>query len=237
MKSFSRAALCLCLLIMIAMTGCPSTKVTERQRYDGEKLARPGRIIVHDFAATPADIPSWSVSAGRYAQPGTPQTPEVIRTGRQLGSQVAAKLVTEIREMGLPAVRAAGQPRPQPNDIVLIGYFESIDEGSAAKRVALGFGSGSAKLQTRVEGYQMTNRGLRFLGAGTVAAGGGKGPGVAVPIAVTIATANPIGLIVGGAAKVGGEVSGASTIKGTANRTAKEIAKELRVAFQRHGWI
>jgi hypothetical protein len=235
MKSFRRVASS--LLVLIAVAGCASTKVTERQRYEGEKLARPGRIIVYDFAATPADIPAWSAAAGEYAQPSTSQSMEAVEMGRQLGAQVAEELVMEIRAMGLPAVRAAGQPAPQVNDIVIIGYFESIDEGSAAKRVVLGFGSGAAELSTRVEGYLMTQQGLRKLGAGTVEAGGGKGPGVAVPLAVTVATANPIGLIVGGAAKAGGEMTGASTIKGTAKRTAKKIADELRVAFRKQGWI
>jgi hypothetical protein len=120
---------------------------------------------------------------------------------------------------------------------VISGHFTSIEKGSAAERVVLGFGSGAAELQTRVEGYLMTQQGLRRVGAGTVEAGGGKTPGVAVPAMVTIATANPIGLIVGGAAKVGGEVTGKSTIEGTAKRTAKQIGDELRVAFQKQGWI
>ena len=61
--------------------------------------------------------------------------------------------------------------------------------------------------------------------------------GVAVPIAVIVATKNPVGLIVGGALKVGGEVTGRSKIEGTAKRTAKKIADELRVAFEKQGWI
>ena len=139
--------------------------------------------------------------------------------------------------MGLPAVHAAGQPAPRVGDIVIIGYFESIDEGSAAKRVAIGFGSGAAELTTQVEGYLMEAQGLRKLGSREIDSAGGKTPGVAVPLAVTLATANPIGLIVGGAMKVGGEATGSSTIKGSAKRTAKKIADELRVSFEKQGWI
>ena len=51
--------------------------------------------------------------------------------------------------MGLPAVAAAGQPAPQVDDIVLRGYFVSVDEGSAGKRVLVGFGSGAAELGRR----------------------------------------------------------------------------------------
>ena len=235
MKSFGRVALC--LFALVALAGCASTKVTGSRSYQGERLARPDHIIVHDFAATPADIPAWSAAAGRHAAPSTPQTAEAIETGRNLGAQVAKELVAEIRDMGLPAVLAAGQPAPHVGDIVIIGYFESIDEGSAAKRLAIGFGSGGAELNTHVAGYLMTDQGMRELGSRDVDAGGGKTPGVVVPLAVTIATANPIGLIVGGAAKVGGEVTGGSTIEGSAKRTAKKIGDELRVAFQKQGWL
>ncbi len=235
MKSLSGIATCLFALVLIA--GCASTKVTSREEYQGGKIARPDRIIVHDFAATPADIPSWSDAADRYAGSSTSQTTEEINTGRQLGDQVAEELVAKINAMGLRAVQASGQPGPRKGDIVIIGYFSSVDEGSAVKRVVLGFGSGAADLQTQVEGYLMTDGRLRKLGSGGVDSGGGKTPGVAVPLAVTIATANPIGLIVGGAVKVGGEVSGSSTIEGSAKRTAEKIADELKLAFQKQGWI
>ena len=140
--------------------------------------------------------------------------------------------------MGLPAVSAAGQQAPQVGDILIIGHFESVDEGSAAKRVVLGFGTGAAELHTQVEGYLMTDRGPRKLGSRDIeSGGGGKTPGVAVPIAVTVATSNPIGLIVGGALKVGGEVTGKNTIEGTAARTAKKIGDELRMIFEKQGWI
>jgi hypothetical protein len=42
------------LLAVVVAAGCASTEVTERQRYEGAKLARPDRIIIiHDFTATP----------------------------------------------------------------------------------------------------------------------------------------------------------------------------------------
>jgi hypothetical protein len=62
-------------------------------------------------------------------------------------------------------------------------------------------------------------------------------PGVFIPIIVTVVTANPIGLIVQGVAKAQGEISGRTTIEGTAERTADAIADELRTAFEKQGWI
>jgi len=118
-----------------------------------------------------------------------------------------------------------------------MGYFESVDSGSAVKRMMLGFGSGAADLKTVVEGYLMTDQGLRRLGSGTVDSGTGKAPGVAVPLVMAAATGNPIGLIISSAVKMEGQASGRTTIEGTAKGTAKEIADQLKIAFQRQGRI
>lgn len=234
MKSLSRAAPWMLALVM--MTGCASTEVTERQSYQGEKLARPERIIIHDFTANPADVPPYSAFADQMAGAPAP-TPEEIELGRKLGAQVAQELVANLQGMGLPAVSAAGQRPPQIDDIVLQGYFISVDEGSAGQRVLVGFGRGAAELHAAVEGYQMTAQGLRPLGHGEVGSGGSKTPGMVVPLAVLAATANPIGLAVGGAAKLYGETTGSDTIEGAAGRTADEISAELRKAAEQQGWI
>ena len=235
MTSLGRAAPW--LLTLFFVTGCASTNVTDRQTYAGEKLARPDRIIVYDFAATPDQIPADSTLSDTPPEATTPQTAKEIEEGRKLGAEVARQLVIDLQNMGLPAVQAVGQPPPRVGDIVIKGSFVTVQEGSAGKRVLLGFGSGASDLKTVVEGYQMTDQGLRKLGGGDVNAGGGKTPGMVVPLAVMAATANPIGLIVVGAMKVHGEMSGSSTIEGRAKATADEIAQELKGAAQRQGWI
>jgi len=232
---FAVAAACGAALFAIA--GCSSIQVTDRDPYQGERLPRPDRIIVYDFAATPSDLPAWSEPAARYAGSSTPSTEDELATGRRLGTRLAEELVREIGEMGLPAVRAQGQPDPEVGDIALIGYFTSIEKGSAAERVALGFGEGAAELSTVVEGYLATREGLRKLGSGAVSSKAEKTPGLLVPLAVTVATANPIGLAVGSAVKVGEEASGKSTVEGVATRMADKIADELRVKFREQGWI
>jgi hypothetical protein len=122
-------------------------------------------------------------------------------------------------------------------DALVIGYFVSVDPGSATKRVVLGFGSGGAELKTVARGYLATPEGLRALGSGDVEAGSGKLPGGAVPLVVTVATANPLGLAVSGAAKTYGEVSGSETIEGAARRTAHEFAEKIQLTAERQGWI
>ncbi len=235
MTPLSRAGPCLFALLLLA--GCASTEVTNRQTYSGEKLARPDRIIVYDFAATPDEVPAESTLAAAPPDATTPQTPKEIEEGRKLGAEVARQLVIDLQNMGLPAVQAEGQPPPRVGDIVIKGSFVTVQEGSTGKRVLLGFGSGASDLKTVVEGYQMTAQGLRKLGGGDVNSGGNKTPGMVVPLAVMAATANPLGLIVVGGMKAYGEMSGSSTIEGRAKATADEIAAQLKTAAQKQGWI
>jgi hypothetical protein len=225
----------LAVLALLLISGCAKTTVTDRQGYQGPALPRPARILVYDFAASAADLPP-----GYSHQTGAPtvdQTPDDLALGRKLGAEIAKNLVSELQAAGLPAVQAGNQPPPQLNDITIVGYFVSVDPGNLAKRVAIGFGSGAPELKTVVEGYQMTDKGLRRLGQGELNSAGPKGPGEVVPLALTLATANPIGLIVSSAAKIEGETTGRTTIEGTAKRTAKEIGDQLKAAAQRQGWI
>ena len=225
------------LVLTVMAAGCAKTYVPQEQAYTGPKVKRPGRILVHNFAASPADIPPGSLLARRYPQPATPPTPQEYAAGRQLGVEVATALVAEIQAMGLPAVRAAGQPAPRVGDLVIMGYFEAVDTGNAGQRVVLGFGNGTAHMRTAVEGYLMTEQGLRRVGSGEADTGVSQTPGLAVPMAVAVATRNPIGLIVSSAAKMEGEATGRTTIEGAGRKTAQLIAERLREGFQRQGWI
>jgi len=235
MRSCNR--ILVCLLVLLVMAGCASTKVTSRDEAALGKLPRPNTIWIYDFAATPEDVPGESALAGKHSEHSTPQTPEDIKTGRQLGAEIEAVLVKQIRGMGMPAEHAVAGTKPQINDLVIKGYLVSFNKGSAAKRILIGFGSGASDLKVAVEGFQMTSHGLRKLGGGTTDAEGGKTPGADLGALSLIATHNPVGLIVSTGLKVYGEESGKSTVKGRAAQTAKEIADILKKRFQEQGWI
>jgi len=227
-----------CLFTLAILSGCASTKVTNRQVLVTEQLPKPDHILVYDFTATPTDVPTDSMfAASASSAPAAVPSDEQTTLARQLGVQIAAELVTAIREMGMPAVQVSGAATPQLNDIVIRGYFVSVDPGSTAKRMTLGFGSGGSELTTAVEGYQMTATGLRKLGSGTTGAKSGKGPGASLGAATWLVTGSPVGLIVGGGMKIYGEASGSATIEGRAKATAKEIADVLKKRFQEEGWI
>lgn len=238
MKSLKSLRLMSCLVALGIVAGCASTKVTEQEsRMGAEPIAQPETIYVYPFASTHADVPSWSAAAILYAAPSEPRTADELAAGRQLGALVARELIVAISEMGLVASEASSGTSPKVNDLMITGYFEAVDEGSAGKRVLIGFGSGATKMKTVVEGYQMTGLGPRLLGSGKIEFSGSKTPGTIAPLVVLAATANPIGLIVSGTTKVAGEVTGKNTIENAAKRTAEEIADQLELRFKEQGWV
>ncbi len=222
---------------LLVIAGCASTKVTSRDELVTQKLPRPAHIWVYDFAATPTDVPAESALAGQYSEHNPPQTAEQIKAGRQLGAEIEALLVEQIRGMGLPAEHAVTGTKPQINDLVIRGYLVSFNKGSAAKRILIGFGSGASDLKVAVEGFQMTAQGLRKLGSGTTDSEGGKTPGADLGALSLLATHNPAGLIISTGMKIYGQESGRSTVKGRAKQTANEIADVLKKRFQEQGWI
>jgi hypothetical protein len=233
----TRHCMMLFLLALLIITGCSSTKVTSRDQQFTGKLPRPATIWVHDFAATPADVPKDSIIAGVYSEHPEPQTAEQIETGRKLGAEIASELIERINKMGMSARKAEKGATPQVNDIVIRGYLVSFAEGSEAKRLLIGFGSGASHLQVAAEGFQVTPQGLRKLGSGTTDSGGSKTPGAGLGIVALAATHNPAGLIISSGMKIYEEKSGKSTVEGRAKQTADEIAGILKQRFQEQGWI
>ena len=225
------------IFALVILTGCASSKVVSRRTENiPEYIPRPARIIVYDFAATPADIPPQSAMSGLYGKRPVPQTSDQIALGRQLGGQVAKRLVSDILKMGLPAERAGGPP-PQNGNIIIHGGFISVDESSMLERTIIGFGAGANTMRTYVEGYVVTATGWKPIGSGEIEAGGGKTPGMILPAAIGIATGAYVrSAIIGGGLTVFKE-TGPEKITAAANRTADTIAKELRKGFQRRGWI
>ncbi|MDC1295865.1 hypothetical protein N8077_06010, partial [Myxococcota bacterium] len=58
-----------------------------------------------------------------------------------------------------------------------------------------------------------------------------------VPLILTVATANPLGMIVMLPLKVGQEVTGRNKVEGVGKRMADKIADELEIKFREQGWI
>jgi hypothetical protein len=233
---FGANKLVACLIALAMTAGCASTTVSNRQQVATGYLPRPAQIWVYNFAATPADVPPESSLAGQTSD-AAPQTPDQIAEGRKLAQQISSALIQQIHGMGMPAANGSAATRPQLNDVVIEGSLLSVQQGSAAERVAIGFSAGASEMKVAVEGFQMTANGLRKLGSGDVGSTGNKTPGSAVGLAVLIATKNPAGFIISTGMKVYGEKSGSNTVEGRAKQISEEIGDALKKRFQEQGWI
>ena len=153
---------------------------------------------------------------------------------------IAQQLVNDIQAMGMPAIEASPGSSSPVGDSIIRGYVVSTQGGGAGgmvKRMVIGFGAGTAEMDTVVEGYVVTPQGLRKLGSGTLTSSGNKTPGLVGPPQWPIAVANPVGLIIVGGVKIYGAASGRTGLEGRAKATADEIAAQLRIRFQDRGWI
>lgn len=226
-----------CLLAFLPLGIDAGTKVTDQDEIVTGEIPKPANIWVYDFGATPADVPAESALASAAQNQKTPQTPDQIAAGRKLGADIASELVQQIQAMGLPAGRPLANTKPEINDLVIRGHLVSFSEGSEKKRVLVGFGAGESELQAAVEGFQMTDHGLRQLGKGDTESTAGKTPGVGVGALTTIATHNPLGLIISTGIKAHEEHSGNDKLEARAKDTADKIAVVLKKRFQDQGWI
>ena len=227
----------LCLAALVAVTGCASTKITNHEVLVTGPLPRPATIWVYNFAATADEVPDNSALAGEADIDTTPQTAEEIANGMKLGNEMATELVAQINDMGMSAQMASLATKPQINDLLVRGYLLSVKEGSGTMRVVIGFGAGKSSLSTLVEGFQVTAKGERKLGYGTVEAGGNKSPGMILGVATFLATKNPAGLIINGGMQVYGAASGNNTVEARGKATADEIAEVLKKRFTDQGWL
>lgn len=139
--------------------------------------------------------------------------------------------------MGLPAAHPTADTKPAIDDLVIRGQLVSFSEGSEKKRVLIGLGAGESELQVAVQGYQVTDTGLRRLGTGDTESTAGKTPGVGVGALTTIATHNPLGLIISTGVKAHDKKKGTDTLQARAKDTAKKIADVLKERFKKEGWI
>jgi hypothetical protein len=202
-----------------------------------EKPPRPSRILVREFAVSPADVPS-DAPVGARISAGVSLSPEQIAIDHRLGSNMTAQLIAAIREMGLPAQRALPGVTPETADVVIQGYLVSMHEGRGAKRLSIGVYFDASELMTVIEGFQVTAQGLGSqLYFDTPPSGSNETPGIAVGQSAVPVSGNTAGFILTSGMKIDGAASSRARMDGWSRQTTKEIADRLKMKFQEQGWI
>ena len=224
-------------LTLAGLAACARTSV-EQQEVRAVRLAKPQLIIVHDFAVSATDVAldRGLVARFREAVSMTPEEEQRLKIEQEVAAVLAEHLVKEVGELGIPTTRAATAPPLPAPTLSVEGQILSIDEGSRAQRMVIGFGAGASEVRSLVQVYETTPEARRFVedfyttvkssrkpGMGPMA-----GVGAAAGRAATSAT-------VGGTTGVLTERS--QTVEGDAANMAKEIAKTLRQFFIQQRWI
>jgi hypothetical protein len=120
-----------------------------------ERLPRPDRVLVYNFAVTRGEIQLDAVgSAIARNIDGTADSAQERDVGHAVAGALAKHLVTSINGMGLYAQRASGPVPPVGNDVLIMGQLVSIDEGSATERMVIGLGAGRSSVEAHVQVYE-----------------------------------------------------------------------------------
>ena len=225
------------LLLMIASLGmgaCAQPAVRPFIRTGDNDLPRPARIVVRDFAASEIEVVEYQ---GIFRQ--QPSNPNPTERRRAIASNVADALslefVTTLQELGFSVERGTRGASDAGDILIIEGEFIRIDEGSPLRRWIVGFGSGAARVQTRVRVYQGPRR--KQLLEFTTDADSGKMPGAAVTVSAGAAAPMIVsaGLFTGNALATG--FQNRSDVSQLARSSADQAVRYLSEFFARQGWI
>src|SRR5262249_18195160 len=151
------------IVLVVSWCGCAKTVVQPKyeQKTAGPPL-RPGRVFVYDFAVTAADVSEnqgFFASLYNNALSDTTENERTRAIAQEVQNRMSDDLVEGIRDLGLPAQRAArGTPLP-PDGIAVTGLFLNVDEGNRLSRTVVGFGAGQSKVDAQVQVYAPSSSG------------------------------------------------------------------------------
>lgn len=223
------------LALPLALPACNETQILSRRgRFNPEPYPRPDRIVVYDFDIESAVVTLDPSIAKEIARGRTPIVEARRHVALAVADVLSRTLVEEILALGLPAERGAEAPVPKPGALLIDGALVRVDEGSRAKRTAIGFGAGKSELRTRVRVYRVTDRGRRRIAEfDTTTEDGeafGKGEVVKVAGAPDAETRAANSLPADQAREL-------PSVMADAERTGQRASEILAELFLRHGWI
>lgn len=232
-----RALLTAAALSAVLLGACTSVDVTPGVGAT-ERLPRPDRVLVYNFAVTPGEIQLDAVgSAITRNIDGTADSAQERDVGHAVVEALAKHLVTSINGMGLYAQRAAGPLPPVGNDVLIMGQLVSIDEGSATERMVIGLGAGRSSVEAHVQVYESEAGRSIPIESMTGTAKSTLMPGAAETMGVGALTGH---LLVSTAITAGSQVANqtlSANVESEAGRLGDKIADQLKQLFVRQGWI
>jgi hypothetical protein len=191
-------------------------------------------IVVYDFAVTPDEVRLDQGLMKKALREDSVRalTQEEIKVGHAVADKLAESLVSEFRKAGIASVRAGHHVHPTSTSVLLTGEFITIDQGNQTARNLIGFGLGGTELRTRIRAYQ----GGELIAEAETATKSSLKPGMLVSGGASAAADSVVPLVVGGTTAVISE-TWKGTIEADAARTAQEVAKKVKKAYEARGWL
>ena len=202
--------------------GCASANSNATKRARTPRLPAPNGIVVYDFETTATSI---GLGSGRDTnENGRRITNEEIRNRKEVARVLADVLAAELEDRGIVTSRQSGEVVVPQGLMAVGGQIVTVEEGSRAKRLFIGFGSGKSQLTSVAQLYGHTQQGPTPLWEYQNTAASGAKPGVltTLPLGIMVQGVTLLVLAVSGGLTTLGELSSTSTAN--AKRMAKELA-------------
>ncbi len=219
-------------IVLAILAGCPSASVTQTRKAGA--LPRPDMVVVHDFAVTQKEVKLDQGVMQKAMRDSSSKavSQEENAVGHAVANKLSESLVTELRKAGIAATRAGMQVQTSNTTVHLTGQFVTIDEGNQTARIWIGFGMGGTELRTHIQLVQGGN----LIAEGETATKSSLKPGMLASAGVAAGAETVVPLVVGGTATTLSETV-RGTIEADAGRTAEEVAKRVKKAYQDRGWL
>lgn len=234
-RSSTHRPVAFALTLLFCVVGCAQTGVRLVGHTVETKLSPPARILVYDFAVDPNDVKEYQGILRQ--QPSIKDPLERQRLIAQVVSNtLTAELIGGLRRLGMKAERVARGAELGESDLLVDGQFLQVDEGSPFRRLVFGLGSGTSRVETRVQLFQGTQP--RKLLEFTTHSQSSKMPGAAFTFPATAAA--PIGASIAlGAANAAGTgfKPDSDEIVPMAGSSGDQAVRYLSEFFAKQGWI
>jgi hypothetical protein len=214
--------------------GCAQTDVDVTRR-TVNALPMPDLVVVRNFAVTKQEVELDAGIAPSMirAVSGEVEGTDAVKVGHAAANALAEELVKELNEKKIAAVRGDRSMRVGSTTAIIVGQFQTLDEGNQTLRTLVGFGLGGSEVRTHVETYQ----GGMLISEADTSANSGYKPGAGVTLG--------IGAAAGSAVTAAAVAAGTTTVSelfmtsvnAGARRTAREIADKIEEAYEKRGWL
>ncbi len=215
------------VLVIALVAGCASVNTTAMRRHRGARLPAPRAVVVYDFEPTGQSV---GLDSDRgVSTSGAGLSDEDLANRREVGRVLADVLAEELENRGILVSRKSGPIGVPPGSMVIGGQIVTADDGSRAKRVFIGFGSGKSRLTSAAQLYAITENGPTVVWEYQNTAASGARPGIltTLPIGVAVQGVTVLVLLVNGGMSTMGELSSSSTAN------AKRMADVLADAVEK----